>query len=67
MTEPKVVYAVVLLIGAVAVIGMVGSLVLSALGKPIPGEVIAISSSAGGALASILARTSAEKKEQGNG
>lgn len=61
MADTRVIFAVVLMIGAVAVIGLVGSLVLSAMGKAVPAEVVAISSGAGGALASILARTSAEK------
>jgi hypothetical protein len=62
MTDSRVVFAVVMLIGAIAVIGLVGSLVLSAMGKPVPGEVVAVASGAGGALASILARTSAQNK-----
>jgi len=62
MTDARVVYAVVLLLGAVTLAGLLGSLVLSAIGKPVSGEVVAISSGAGGALASILARTSAEKR-----
>lgn len=57
MTDQRVVLVVVLSLAATALTGLVGSLVLAGMGRPVPGEVIALSSGSAGALASILART----------
>jgi hypothetical protein len=63
MTDQRVVFAVVLALAAIGLVGIVGALVLAGMGKTVPGEVIAMASGAGGALASILARTSARKED----
>lgn len=58
MSDAWTIRAVVVLLGTVALAGLTGTIVLSAMGKPISESAITITASAVGALGSILARTS---------
>lgn len=58
MNDAGTIRSVVILLGAIALIGLIGTLVLSGMGKPVSESVVSVMSGASGALAAILARTS---------
>lgn len=58
MSDQWVIRAVVVGLIGVAILGMAGVLVLSALGRPASNEVVQMASTAIGAVAALLSRTS---------
>lgn len=61
MTDPRIIYAVVVGLAATVLIAMIGGITLAVMNRGVPDFLIAMGTTSLGALASILVRTSTER------